>query len=165
MCLENFFIWKKHLCCKISVIRSKLNASVMTYQDFQLVCSDMGWYTLLSVWTRTDTRTPLGVWARDGTAGQASATRGSRWREAGLSCETPAAAHLATGGWSHICWAVRGCWGPSPSPPWHPFSSSASSPGRPQPSPPIFPPHRPASSPAIASPLGWWRRTDWTWRS
>ena len=132
----------------------------LTHQGFLLAYSGRGWCTPPSAWSRRETRSIPMVSVHGGSEGRASATRGSRWREAAPSGGRPAVCRPGSGEWWRSCWAGRGSSRPFPVPPWHPSFSSVFSPKHQRPSLPIFLPRHPVSSQEVSSQLDLWRKIN-----
>lgn len=132
----------------------------LTHQGFLRAYSGRGWCTPPSAWSRRETRSTPGVSVHGGSAGRASATRGSRWHEAAPSGGRPAACRPGSGGWWRSYWAGPGSSRPFPVPPWHPSFSSVFSPGHQRLSLPTFLPHHPVSSQEVSSQLDLWRKIN-----
>lgn len=74
-------------------------------RGFLLAYSGRGWCTPPSAWSRRETRSIPTASVRGGSEGRASATRGSRWREAAPSGGRPAVCRPGSGEWWRSYWA------------------------------------------------------------
>lgn len=139
----------------------------LAYRGSPLSYSGRDWCTPPSAWSRKETRSIPVVSVRGGSAGRASATLGSKWREAVPCGGKPAACRPGSGGWWRSCWAAPGSSRPFPVPPWPPSFSSVFSPKHPPLSLPTSPLRRPASTREVSSRPDLWRKINlsrsWWW--
>lgn len=138
----------------------RINIKGLTYQGFLLAYSGRDWCTPPSAWNQKETHSIPVVLVHGGSEGRASATHGSKWREAAPSGGKLAACRPGSGEWWHSYWAAPDSSRPFPVPPWHLSFSSVFSPKRQQLSLPIFLLHHPVSTQEVSSQLDLWRKTN-----